>query len=1000
MKVVKSSIILMFTLNSVLANEGLGIFNGANSLAGAASSGVAAGVNVVTGANNSMEQIHFQLVEQVSDYAEKSVTMEQSLRRKRLQIFEEADNLVSRVTPLRYDSNFLTTSHMSHVSAFEEPQLNDFVVPDGKNFTFPSTGYEVGSSVAGNYDASKYLKSTGYLSSIPSRPVFGSGLSSANYDYDQNYTDCNSPIRTFSGNTRFLEGMMYDLGTRINGCSDEYVTVVDDGYNIIPLIDTKKFCNCTSGFSYESDVEDQLESDDVLSDFADKLYGKLVAHRMKNFEEFLKRSKDRFDEFDKDKEAVDEYSCSRKNIAVISDKLKGCFGGTSASAIDDRLGLDNSKDTSSFFSNLMSMGSSGKLGRSKDRMAQIFSKINDNDSPIMKSSVSEEQKVREFTEIFVLNYEKHSKDIFGFPRTYIDKLNKYISSDPVMRGAYEDFRKKELEYMDSVLKAKASQGKRTSLASRLSLDKQNLSLVQEDMLHLQFATSIFSKTLPRLLDGSSKATLSDISKAFNELEMESDEGVKAMGDIYNVIKGQHETELRGSCKEHIMLLEESCNESNTEEVMSSLSTEEFIAINQMNEGAEDGSLNAKKYCSALNKGLFKEPQATVASYAVESQKGMDEIRTAYDPSSRLATKMKRDADMPSAGSLGGFSERANTAGDIINNGQDSAVANDGSSSEYNFDEAAQFLESYNSSNSAVANSSFTSSNVIDSNSLQSMIQNPTTSVKSLEDVRSRVEDEAEAIAKEIEENQSSTAVSTDEASQSAELKAELAALKAQIAELNSAITSKNESSDPTDDPEREKRIAAQRNKVMSNIAANSGFGGGRRDASASGSQRAVQQASGGSNIPTNSGASGAGSISSASSGVSGINRLGATGGLGLTSGSSSSRANSGAVAGDNIAKSDQRLVAKAIAEGSNSVVLADGRVYYIGHDEEGNVILSETAEEVLASVPGPEQEGPQLPTPKAEDGPKREIASEGEEAKAPGEDSIYSKFLDAAEINE
>ncbi|EPZ51343.1 hypothetical protein M902_2698 [Bacteriovorax sp. BAL6_X] len=980
MKVVKSSIILMFTLNSVMANEGIGILNGSNGQAAVIPAGET--TQVLDGSTLD-DEVHLQLVEQAIGQAEKSVSIEQSLRRKRLQFFLNSDSLVSKVTPMSYDSNFLATAYMSEVPTL----MSDFSATDESylNFTNPKSS---------RVDVSKYVDSGA------SQSLFNSNWSNINFDFDQGYTECNPTIGNFSGNSRFLEGVIFDLGTRINGCSDEYLTLVDDGYNILPLIDTKKFCSCTSEFSYEDDVEKQLESDDLLNDFADNLYGKLVAHRMKNFEDFLKRSKDRFDLFDESKEVVDEYSCSRKNIAVISEKLKGCFGGSAASAIDKKLGLDNSKDTSSFLSNLISMGPSGKLGRSKDRMAQIFSKMKDSNTQPYGQSVSEEQKVKEFTEIFVLGYEKHSQGPLGFTREYINKLSGYIYNDRIMRGAYEDFRKKELDYMDSVLKAKESENNKSSFASQMSLEKQSLSLVQEDMLFLQFATAIFSKTLPRLLDGSSKASYADISKAFNELETESDEGVKAMGDIYNVIKGQHEQELRASCKEQIMLLEESCNESNAEEVMSSLSTEEFIAINEVNDGLDDRSINARKYCSALNKGLFKDSEVVVKNYALESQKGMDEIRSAYDPSNKLASKTRREVDESLGHSIGGFSERSSNAGDIINNGNEGTVANDTSSSDYNFDEAAQFLESYNNTSSSAANSNFTNSNVIDSNSLQTMIQNPSTSVKSLEDVRSKVEDEAMAVAKEIEESQNSTAVSTDEASQSAELKAELAALKAQIAELNSAITSKNENSDPTDELDRQKNAAIQRNRAASNFSGSSGFGGGRRDVNSTNNPRAIQQSTSGSSIPTNSSVGSTGSTSSVGAGVSGLSRLGATGGLGLTSGGPSSRASSGAVAGDNIAKSDQRLVAKAIAEGSNSVVLADGRIYYIGHDEEGNVILSETAEEVLASVPGPEQEGPQLPSPKAEDGVKREIASEEEDVKEPREDSIYSKFLDAAEISD
>ncbi|MFG1499257.1 hypothetical protein ABMA70_03545 [Halobacteriovorax sp. XZX-3] len=1012
MKVVKSSIILLFTINSTYANGNIGLLQNDPLLPDGAVL-IGNGMVMGTGAGVGIDNISMGLVEQVSDYAKKSVDIEQSLRRKRLQFFENPDKFSNRVAPIRYDANFITSGFMSPILLDGDSQMSDFD-PEGDAISLVGEDTNKQPSATLNFKIGNYV-STSYLYSSPRASLFNSGWStpvsegwgSSSYDFYQSYKPCpgNKALTDGLGDSaQFLESFMYKLDTRFMGCSDEYLTVVDDGYNLKPMIDTKKFCKCASEISHEDNVEEQIENKDVLDDFADKLYGKLLAHRMKNFAEFLERSKGRFDEFEKGKDSVDSYSCSSKNVEALSKKLKGCFGGSAASAIDKALELDGTKDSRGFFSSLIPLGESGKLGRSKDRMAQLFSKVNEKTISKPAYEKGEDQKVKEFAEIFILQYEKHSKDILGFPRSYVDELNAYIQSDPVMLGAYLDFKKNELEVMDSILKAKASDENRRAINSYVRLDQQYLSQVQEDMLQLQFATSIFSKTLPRLIDGSSKATIAQISKAFNDLEMGNEEGVKAMGDIYSVMKEQHEQELRLSCRDQIMFLEESCNEDNAQEVMSSVSTEEFIAINDSVDGvnSEDVSINAKKYCVAMNKGLFKDSERTVLSVEVASQSVVDEIRSVYDPSSDIASKRKsNDENNVANGALGGFTERANTAGQIISNGQQDAsgVAGDGSSSEYNFDEAAQFLESYNSSNSSLPSNSFASSNVIDNNSLQSMIQNPSTSVKSLEDVKTRVEDEAEAIAKELEENRNSTAVSTDEASQSAELRAELAALKAQIAELNTAITAKSEKPIDEDDPEREKRIAAQRNKVMSNIAASSGFGGGRRDAAPAGNTRAVQQASSGSSIPSNLSAGAGGSSSSAGTGISAINRLGATGGLGLTAGSSS-RASSGAVAGDNIAKSDQRLVAKAIAEGNNSVVLADGRVYYIGHDEDGNVILSETAEEVLAGVTSPEQEGPQLPTPKAEDGPKREIASEGEEVKVPGEDSIYTKFLNAAEINE
>ncbi|MFG1492163.1 hypothetical protein ABMA75_01255 [Halobacteriovorax sp. ZH4_bin.1] len=996
MKVVKSSIILLFTINSSFANSLVsGVANQSGEMLGAA---VGNAVVNTSGQFNAVDPVQQVLVQQVYNIAETNQDFEKSIRLKRIQLreLEGGDGIRSKVPPMYYSPSFLQAGLMSRIDDslidFDYDTNFDLSYDDNPQEDRSNSPFRIGQNVQYPFSSSAAVASNpwnkGYI-----------------YRFDEAYRPCSGDESLTQGrlgtNGKSLESFMFQLDSRFKGCSDDYLSMDEDPFNLTPKVDSQKFCNCANKITHSDEQEEELAQKDVIDNFSDKIYGKVVAHRVKEFKDFLERSRVRFDEFDKKSYVDDPYSCSGQNIENLSNKLKSCFAGKLGDAIDKKLELDSSKDMIGlhFMTTIPALGNSSRQSRAKNRFEQIFKDIDEKVSGQRQMFTTDDEKLKEFANIFILEYSQHKRGPLGFPRSYVARLNKYIYSDPIMYGAYQDFRKHELDVTDKTIRAKANLENKSQGWGSSFVDDMYISQVQEDMLMLQFATSISSQTLPRLLDGSSKASLSEISKALNDLETKNDQGAKVMGDMYNVIRNQHESELRATCRQKIEALEKDCN-STPKEIMSSLSLEEFVAINDTN--SEDVSLNSRKYCLALDMGVVNTNANKLASDVVsDSQKVLEQIKGTYDPTTGLATnKVKSDQDSKLEGGLGGFVERANTAGDIINNGQESGIANDGSSSEYNFDEAAQFLESYNSSNSAVSDSSFTSSNVIDSDSLQSMIQNPTTSVKSLEDVKSRVEDEAQAIAREIEENQSSTAVSTDEASQSAELKAELAALKAQIAELNSAITSKNENNDPADDPEREKRIAAQRNKVMSNISASSGFGGGRRDASPSNSQRAVQQASGGSSIPTNSNATSAGSISSAGSGVSGINRLGATGGLGLTSGSSSSRAASGAVAGDNIAKSDQRLVAKAIAEGSNSVVLADGRVYYIGHDEEGNVILSETAEEVLASVPGPEQEGPQLPKPKAEDGPKREIASEGEETKAPGEDSIYSKFLDAAEISE
>lgn len=96
---------------------------------------------------------------------------------------------------------------------------------------------------------------------------------------------------------------------------------------------------------------------------------------------------------------------------------------------------------------------------------------------------------------------------------------------------------------------------------------------------------------------------------------------------------------------------------------------------------------------------------------------------------------------------------------------------------------------------------------------------------------------------------------------------------------------------------------------------------------------------------------------------------------------------------------DRNLVHEALQNGSNLVVLANGVTYFIDHDEDGNVILSESSKE-LEALAFSSFMGPPIPVAvkSEQEIAERSIASEPLEEYQ--EESIYSKFLNAAEAVE
>ncbi|WP_419168351.1 hypothetical protein [Halobacteriovorax sp.] len=828
-----------------------------------------------------------------------------------------------------------------------------------------------------------------------------------NYRFDDDSSQPCGSLDGFSSNESIFKSFLSfgsDYQVFSSVCKD-YLEEFDSSEGLTTKLNSQSYCGCVGDLASEESHAD-LSDDDVLNDFQKSFYQNIIANRVTDFLQTLRKNAHRYQDLDRAEDLYNfeagDFGCTEDDIDSMAKELNQCFEGPAAALIDEKNGL---KDEFLFLNS-----------KANNRISQIFKKANEEIKDLREAHIGQgssrnrkfmrdggdDERVKrasqKFSDLIIVGFAKNNDGTGRFPDEYLSQVRDFLNKNPLLR---QEFQAHKQRYVD-MYNIKKRTDMRSQGIAMSPVEKTIYDISDEHEKHFagMFAQLLFDKTMMSLGNRpefkNNTNYKNDIIEGITQGNPETFASIRT--SMADYLASSYEENM-GSCSQKIQKLKESCDPANAKQVMTNVSAQEFIDANS--ELDNDSSVkNSKLYCEVLNRELIDTTVANSRAGEVETltpQQVYAEVKE--------SEKQKVFSDSPdSTDTASGTETIVNTTGrgdQILDNSGpeiDDAVATSTSTQtttteeNYNFSEAANLLDNMNSSNN------IPDSNVIDGNTMQAIVSNPNTSVEEIESVKDRIEREAQNIEEELEKSEES--VSAAQVDENNALKKELDALRAQISELNSAIASRDKKSEEEneDNLNEEEKVVEKPQPTSNNFA---GFGSGnnvRRD-NAFAPQQASRATTGSAAVPTAPAATSSSSFSSAGQGLSAINKLGATGGLGLSGNSGSSRAVSGTVSNSNIAKSDQRLVAEAISNGNTSVVLTDGRVYYIGQDEEGNVILSETAEEVMAGVMGPEQEGPQLPKPKAEDGPKREIASEKDETAAQ-EESIYSKFLDAAEISE
>lgn len=822
-----------------------------------------------------------------------------------------------------------------------------------------------------------------------------------------NYNPCASIGGDFTKESIILD--LYDFGDQLSNLSSscrEQLTEYSMS-SIGETLNSSAYCDCVD--TLPSQKERKFSKDTILNEFKDSFYKHLIAKRVSDF---MKRLQNNAVKFQNVKESaklfgteVGSFTCNQENVSSIAKEIKDCFKGDAGDIIDKENNFEVTgvlnflSDTNSSESRLNIVFDRANDVISKDRATSISSTSHSR----FKDKIEERERqkrlregAKKFTDLFIVEYSQIKKEHVRMPDKYLDKVNDFFKSSPLFRKDYIDLQQR---YVDLYNLKEKSEGKHAGRNFSYTMKTiADISPAHEKKFAELFATIVNTRAIQSLVDSPNFKDPEKLDAALAGLMVGDPASVDSVHRSMGVNLADIYREEMESCEKEIEELKFACNPDNAQEVMKRLSAQEFVAVNDrvLEESNEDAISNSQMYCAVLDHEFIDQAIANSKSTG-GSNLTADKVFASVDSNSGEHvfngttgdSDKERPDDGPNIISAAGTNVDALNTNNISNPNVAPSSSND---DDYNFSEAANLFDNINSNNS------IPDSNVMDGNTLQSIVSNPTTSVDAIKEVKERVEDEVGAIEEELEKSEGS--VSAAQMDENNALREQLEALKAQISELNAAITKRDiKEAEEMDKLETEKKQNVARIQEPKSNAFSS-FGSSANNNSRRDNTFAPQQVSRASTT-TNSAPSGstatAGSFSSAGQGLSAINKLGATGGLGLSSTVGSSRGASGTVSNSKIGQSDQRLVAEAISNGNTSVVLADGRVYYIGQDEEGNVILSETAEEVMAGVMGPEEEGPQLPTPKVEEGARREIASEKE---VPAEESIYSKFLNAAEINE
>ncbi|MGI4993217.1 hypothetical protein ACRXCV_11340 [Halobacteriovorax sp. GFR7] len=759
-----------------------------------------------------------------------------------------------------------------------------------------------------------------------------------------------------------------------NACRDTLYSV-DLNEGAKEKINVNQYCDCVTNVT-DTVTEEQSFIPNSDQAYKNKLYSAIVASRVYNLLDLIRDNAGRLERYRHKlsirDENFDRFTCTKSDIDKISQKIESCFSPQVRDAIDKKIGY-----------NLDNLLKTNAEGDAKQRLNQLFTNSNSDIDEYFDERIAAENvtldarggsKRRQFIDLFIVKFNEQRIGGEGYSKDYKDDLKAYIYNNKIFSREFYSFREKEIAKTDKLSRSLYYQT--NGKEGRLDYADQIFTAEEEEQFLIQYVSFFSSKFMKSMVRDADD--FEQVSKALKDIKSDDTDTKRFIFDsLMNHLTGLKE-EVISECESRIEELEYTCDPTKVDDVMKSVSAVEFTEANELFGGNDIATANF--YCSAVDKGEISQ---TVAG-------GYGNFTSTYDPA--LVFDEVRGSHGQQIASLRESYEKGGLANAFNNNSKASSTIDNISNDAIDdgaFSQTAEYLNkkyNANSQNRAMANDSQIAQ------VSQAQVVNNQTSVASnnVTTKHEAVERDLQSEVDKIEEKLSSTETGDTEAQ---ELRKQLRELKEQLASVAKNALAVNEESS-----KNRERVAASEQAFNEDASYNGVHNSGYTGAVNSHSQvRAVATAGAGGSRGSGSASIGASSSAGMAAVASSLGPAEMASGLSL---SSSTGSDILSVSDNRIGKQDRKRVADAISEGSNRVVLADGQTYFIGHDDNGNVILSQSKDALYEVAILPELEGPQLEFDQIKklDNAGRSIASEPSEVSS--EESIYSKFLNAAEISE
>ncbi len=727
-------------------------------------------------------------------------------------------------------------------------------------------------------------------------------------------------------------------------------------------INVDQYCRCVDKVAATS-PEKFVIPDNSFEAFKSKSYNSIMANRVYDLFNLIESNAFSFNKYKEqyhiNNGASPDFSCTESDIDKISEKIKGCFNTDIKNALDEKFELS--------FSAKGFRDGDGNLKDAKIRLTHIFDNATDR---VNEFYGSDNRRVSDSSQIIDLVYNEFNKESHGvdkFSDEYLGRVKNFIESNELFRHEYYGHRQKAIAEADEDNRIRYYQTRGNE--GTLNYKERIFSTKDENDFIISYLTTLNINFLKNVVNNFDD--LEEVSNFLNDLDKSENLTVKRKANsiFWKTIHNSNK-ELVDECKDRIEALEYACDPANTDEVMEGITAVEFSKSNE-NFGGQD-IFSAKYYCGSVGTAIDTKVASSygkVYRSTADTSTIFNDIKTSY--SNEIASFSESGTKNKSSLVDSSFTTNKQPITEEI--------------TDNTFDQSAEYLSKNLEQRENLPNQ-------MDGQNLASSIVQNNSIKSSRDETYSDNKDEISDVI--IDQDEKITSDSTDQLRDTENsLRKQISELQNQVAEFTKNVNNRKKSQ--RDKPSNTKKAASASNELenpfnrsSNNISRSSGA-----------IIPSVSNIAPGPPATASSRSASSGSFSSSTSSgtASGTSSIVNNGGMKLVANSNNAQT---IKLDDNVINSqDRKLVKEALQSGSNIVVLANGVTYFIEHDENGNVILSESSEE-LEAIAFSSFVGPRLPMQANEikQVAGRSIASEVIEKT--DEDSIYMKFLNAAEAIE